>query len=30
MKARKGSITDKDMVAIEADIHAAQLENRIR
>jgi len=30
MKARRGSITDKDMVAIEADIHAAQLENRIR
>ena len=29
-KARRGEISDKQMVAIEADIHAAQLENRIR
>lgn len=29
-KARRGEINDKDMVAIEADIHAAQLERRIR
>jgi integrase len=29
-KARRGEISDKDMVAIEADIHAAQLEKRIR
>ena len=29
-KARRGDISDKDMVAIEADIHAAQLEKRIR
>ena len=29
-KARRGEISDKDMVAIEADIHAAYLEKRIR
>lgn len=29
-KARRGDISDKDMVAIEADILAAQLEKRIR
>lgn len=29
-KARSGQISDNDMVAIEADIHAAQLEGRIR
>ena len=29
-KVRKGEIADKDMVAIEADIHAAHLEKRIR
>ena len=29
-KARRGEISDKDMVSIEADIHAAQVEKRIR
>lgn len=29
-KARRGEISDKDMVAIEADIHAAHIEKRIR
>jgi hypothetical protein len=29
-KARRGEISDKDMVAIEADIHAAHVEKRIR
>lgn len=29
-KARRGEISDSDMVAIEADIHAAHLEKRIR
>lgn len=29
-KARRGEISDTDMVAIEADIHAAQIEKRIR
>lgn len=29
-KARRGEINDSDMVAIEADIHAAHLEKRIR
>lgn len=29
-KARVGEISDSDMVAIEADIHAAQIEGRIR
>ena len=29
-KARRGEISDKDMVSIEADIHAAHIEKRIR
>jgi hypothetical protein len=29
-QARQGKISDKDMVAIEADIHAAHIEKRIR
>jgi len=29
-KARRGEVSDKDMVSIEADIHAAHIEKRIR